>query len=380
MNPRSVRVLYLITELGFGGAERVVQGVAQSLARRGGYEVSAACLFHPGPVAQELEANGVDVFDLGMRSKLDVSAVLRLGSLLNQLRPDVLHSHLFHANVMARVVGRWRKVPIVVTSEHNMEVESGLRRTINRLTSPLSSQVVACSAPVADFTVNRIGIRRDKVAVVTNGVDTRWFSRKATDNTIPRSQEMELGLVPGSPLLVTVAGLRPEKALQNLVEAVALLRRDGRGVSAAIIGEGTQRAEIQGRIDDLALGESVHLLGQLDDPRPVLKKADIFVLPSSAEGLPIALLEAMAMELPSVVTDVGGIRRAIEDGVTGVLVEPSSPKALAEAIGALLDNEELRRSMGRRARERVELEFSIDAMVEDTIDLYERLLSEDVSD
>ncbi|MBU1751638.1 MAG: glycosyltransferase, partial [Chloroflexi bacterium] len=166
----AIRVLYLITELETGGAQTALAGLALHLDRAR-WEPQAACLYGAGVTAKRLRAGGVPVTDLCMRHRADARVLPRLWRLLRRERPHILHAYLFHANLLARVVGRLAGVPIILTSERTMGMESRARYLVNRLTAPLSDRVIAVSPSVRDFVVQRVGIAPDRVLVIPNGVD-----------------------------------------------------------------------------------------------------------------------------------------------------------------------------------------------------------------
>ena len=363
---KAVRIILLITELNVGGAERALARTVTGLSRDR-YNPLVACLYDPGVVADQIRASGVQVIDLRAKGKWDLSVAWRLYRLLRHEHPAILHTWMFHANVLGRILGRLAGVPIIISSERTMGQESRWRYWLNRLTDPLTDRVVCVSQQVADFAVQEVGIPQHKIVVIPNGINLREFDR------LPAKQQARAALeLPYDRALIgTVARLDPVKRLDVLLQAMASVK----SVGAVIIGDGPERARLEALRKQLGLVERVRFVGQQSNVPEWLAAMDLFVLSSDWEGMSNALLEAMAASLPVVATAVGGTSGVV-DGVTGLLVPPRDPDALAEAIIALLQDRERAEAMGRAGRERVERYFSVERMVQQTEALYEELIRE----
>jgi len=363
---KAVRIILLITELNVGGAERALARTVTGLSRDR-YNPLVACLYDPGVVADQIRASGVQVIDLRAKGKWDLSVAWRLYRLLRHEHPAILHTWMFHANVLGRILGRLAGVPIIISSERTMGQESRWRYWLNRLTDPLTDRVVCVSQQVADFAVQEVGIPQHKIVVIPNGINLREFDR------LPAKQQARAALeLPYDRALIgTVARLDPVKRLDVLLQAMASVK----SVGAVIIGDGPERARLEALRKQLGLVERVRFVGQQSNVPEWLAAMDLFVLSSDWEGMSNALLEAMAASLPVVATAVGGTSGVV-DGVTGLLVPPRDPDALAKAIIALLQDRERAEAMGRAGRERVERYFSVERMVQQTEALYEELIRE----
>jgi len=363
-----VPVFHLITELDVGGAQKAL---ACLLARldRDNFSPTVACLYNGDRVvAQEIRQLNLPVIDLGMTAKWRWDAFWRLYRLLRRQRPTILHTWMFHANFPGRLLGRLTGTPIIISSERTMGHESRWRYWLNRITEPLTDRVTCVSRLVAEFVVEKVGIPRCKIIVIPNGIDVRAFDRVST-----RQQARATLRLPSDSMLVgTVARLNPVKRLDVLLQAMASLDN----ACVVIVGDGVERARLETLSNELGLAERVHFAGQQDDVRPWLAALDVFALTSDWEGMPNAVLEAMATGLPVVATAVGGTPEVVVDGETGLLVPPRDPNALAQAITCLLREPDLRRKMGRAGRERVERHFSIEETVRQTEALYTTLLQE----
>ena len=361
-----ITVLHLITELNVGGAEKSLAHLLAHLDRDR-FSPSVACLYGgDGPIAGEIRAMNIPVIDLGVTAKWRWDGFWRLYDLLRRECPTILHTWMFHANIPGRVLGRLAGVPIVINSEHTMAMERGWRYWLNRITHPSTDQVICVSPQVADFFVDHVGIPRQKIIFIPNGVDLQNL-KDLPDKLQARAR---LALPPDQVLVGTVARLDPVKRLDVLLQALTSLS----DVSAVVVGDGPERVRLGEVSDRLKLTERVFFVGHQEDVWPWLAALDVFVLCSDWEGMSNALLEGMAAGLPVVATAVGGTTDVVVDGVTGLLVPPRDPPALAEAVVRLLRDPDLRHRMGEAGRHRVEEHFSLERMVGRTQALYQQLL------
>jgi glycosyltransferase involved in cell wall biosynthesis len=360
-----IPILYFITELSTGGAQVALLRLLKGLDRDR-FSPTVACLYNgDGAVAQEIRALDIDVFDARMRHKADLLALPRLYHHIRRTHPTILHTSLFHANLPGRILGRLAGVPVVICSERTMAMESKWRYRLNRWTIGLVDCVVVVSANVRDFCISHIGLPADKLVVIYNGVDL------PQDRLAPQGKaRADLSLPLDAPIIGAVSRLDPVKGVDVLLRAIALVE----DVHLAIVGDGPERASLAALADDLGVSNRVHWAGHRRDVPRLLPAFDLFVQPSLHEGLSNATLEAMTAGLPVVATAVGGTSEVVVDEVTGFLVPPRDPQALAQGICALLHDSDLRRKMGRAGQARVAQHFSLKHMVEQTQALYERLL------
>ncbi len=360
--------LHLITELDTGGAQKALARLLAHLDRTR-FTPHVACLYNGDKaVAQEIRELGIPVTDLGMTTKWRLDAFWRLYRLLRRELPTILHTWMFHANIPGRVLGRLAGIPIIISSERTMGQESRWRYQINRCTDPLTDRVACVSQLVANFVVKEVGIPRYKTIVIPNGIDMHDFEYLP----VKRQVRADLGLFRETALVGTVTRLAPVKRLDILLQAMALMD----DVPAVIVGGGPEHDRLETLSNQLGLMKQVHLVGYQSNVSKWLAAMDIFALTSDWEGMSNALLEAMAAGLPVVATAVGGTPEVVVDGVTGFLVPPRDPQALADAILRLLRDPELRQRMGEAGRARVAAHFSIEQMVHKTEALYEQLLAE----
>jgi glycosyltransferase involved in cell wall biosynthesis len=278
---------------------------------------------------------------------------------------------MIHANLIGRVAGRLAGVPIIINSRRNVYIGSPLRESLNRWTSPLADRVIAVCELARQVEIERANVPPNHVLTIYNGLDAAAFDVSDADGLrIRRSFEIP----PPAPLVGSVGRLHVQKDFHTLLTAMTYVRKCLPDVRLLIVGDGDLRDALEDRARAFGLAESVTFAGHRDDIPQILAALDVFTLPSRWEGLPNAVLEAMAAGLPVVATHVGGVPELVVDAETGLLVPPQDPAALSRALLTLLENSDLRREMGRAGRDRVRACFSIDRMVQDTAQLYDTLL------
>jgi glycosyltransferase involved in cell wall biosynthesis len=361
-----MRIAYMLTSLGMGGAERQVVALAERMKARG-HAVALILLRDRQP---EEWPTTVDLVCLEMR-KAPVSflaGLLRARRRLRDFQPDLIHSHVFPANMAARLL-KILLPAAVLSTVHNIYEGSWPRMLAYRLTDGLSRRTAFVSQAAADRYARLKAVPAHKASVLTNGIDTAEFAPSAERRAQLRAQ---MGV--GAEFVWLAAGrIVPAKDFPNLLHAFAQVRGEIPAAQLWIAGEalGAGSEVIQAQAAEL--GASVRWLGLRRDMPALLDAADGFVLASAWEGMPLVVGEAMAMEKPVVATDVGGVRELV--GEAGVIVPAKNPQALAQAMLAVMKRtEEDRCTLGRMARKRIVARFSIDAKAEEWEALYRAVL------
>lgn len=344
---RRVRVLCLIKGLGPGGAERLLLSLALLRDRSSfDYRVTYLLPWKTALVA-ELEEAGVGVDCLGVRREEDLRWAGRLRRQLRLGGFDVVHVHSPYAAGVARVVVRSlprRLRPAVVSTEHN--VWGGYRpltRLLTAVTFHWGDAWLAVSDPVRESMPSRL---RHRVEVVVNGV---ILDKVVAQRAFRQEVRSELGLRPDEVAIVTVANLTAKKGYPDLMAAARLLIDRGLPVRFISVGQGPLEAELRHLHRSMGLGDRFIFLGYQAEPTRILAGCDLFALASHHEGLPVAIMEALVIGLPSVVTDVGGVPEAVTDGVEGLLVEAGRPDAFADALERLVLDPDARERMSAAA-------------------------------
>jgi glycosyltransferase involved in cell wall biosynthesis/CelD/BcsL family acetyltransferase involved in cellulose biosynthesis len=324
-----------------------------------------------GEFKDELEESGVELILIERDSKLDVAALRPLWQRLRSGTVDVLHAHKHGSNVWGTALGRAARVPVVIAHEHAWSFEGQpVRKLLDReLIARGSDVLIAVSRHDRERMIDIERIPPDGVLMLPNGIPSEQLQAAG-------DLRGELGIGAEDPVVGAVAVLREEKALDLLVRAARVLVDEFPRLRVIVAGEGPLRAPLEELIDELGLHDVVQLLGTRSDVPEVVATLDVGVLCSRFEGGPLAVMEYMAGGKPVVATRVGGMPYLVEDGITGLLVEPGDPDALAAGIGELLRDPERAAQMGR-AGQAVQLrEHDLAVMVRRIEDLYETLLAE----
>ena len=369
---RRVRLLYVAGNFVTGGAERHLLEMWRRIDRER-FDVRIAVLKREGAFTPLVEATGLPIHDLGVGRRIydpsGLRGLLRLVSLVREFRPDVIHGYLFGPNLFAALAGRLCRVPVVCVAKRNVDAfESPRQISVQRLAHRLATHVTAVSREVGASSV-ALGIPASRVTVIENGVDVTRFDGVTRRDALPGLEAVPSGV----PLIGSVGCLAPRKDYGTLLAALARVaaRRDFR---CAIAGDGPDRAALEARAAELGIADRVVFLGERSDVDRLLPAFDLFTLSSREEGIPNALLEAMAAARPCVATRVGGNAEVLDDGRTGWLVPAQDPEALAAALGDALARPDEAARRGAAARRAMVEERSIEAMVRRHEEFYLRAL------
>jgi len=359
-------ILLVGDQLNLGGTEGQFAEVACGLDQSH-WDVHVTCLRAVGPLRARIEAAGIPVWSCGrgsFKSPRFALAVWQLARYLRTHRIGVLHAFDFYSNILGVLAGRLARVPAVIASQRELgDLRSPLQRRAYRGAMRLADYVLVNTAVVGDALVRDGVVAPARVATIPNGVDTARFSPAAA---VRRSRHVTVG---------ALGCLRAEKGFEHLVQAVALVREHDPRVRLAIWGDGPCRDDLARSIAGAGLGEAARLLGPTLQPETALRAMDIFTLTSVSEACSNALLEAMATGVPIVATRVGGNTALVEDEVSGLLVPPGDPSAVAKAIIRLVEDPGFGARLGTAAREVACTRFSRERMLSRIAALYERALA-----
>ncbi len=357
MNSSRTQLWYLIGTLSVGGAERTLVDLANGL-NTNQFDVTIWTILEPGPLAANV-GDHVTVRSLEATGKVDVSAPLRFVAALRRDRPDILQSFLFYDNTLAALASVFGRDTTVITGVRAVPNDPSRIRTLVRYVTPrLVDHVVSNSEAGAKFIVDH-GADPDCVSVVHNGRNLGAY-RKGT--ATPELRD-ELEIPSAAPVVGTVGRLLKRKGHYDLLEAWPLVLDEHPDAHLLIVGDGPERDGLETRARELGVWDSVHLPGTRDDVPALLDLMDVFAFPSHFEGLPGALLEAMAAGLPIVATPVDGNSELVTDGESGLYVSVSDSGSLATTIQTLLGDREFARELSEEASNVAQTEFSLKKMI-----------------
>ena len=365
MPARRLKILHLLVSLPVGGAEDLVAAIVRGLNPER-FAAEVACIGFPGPVGDELQAAGYPVSCLGL--DLQRASFWRLVAevrrLLKELRPDLLHTHLYHPNLYGRLAALGLGIPVVAAVHNSYARAKFHRRLWNYLLSWTTARVVVGSAQVWEDVRHYDGVTPARLLLLPYGI-----CLEDLETSLSRQEARQTLGVSGF-VLGAVGRLEEQKGHLNLLEALAQVRQELPEATLLLVGDGRLRPDLERRARELGLAERVRFLGTRRDLPLIYQALDLFVQPSWWEGLPLALLKAMGAGLPVLATRVSGVREVINDGGNGRLVEPGDAAALARVLLELYRQPERRARLGAAARLTIQEGYSLEAMVAQLEQLY----------
>ena len=361
------RVLQLLATGGNGGAQESYSGLLLRLDRSR-YEVRALSLSR-GSAVQRLRRLGLEVEVIDEAD--DEGAIRELAAYLRREEIDLLHAHMYRAEVIGARAALAAGTPVVMATVHSSRVRSPLDIAALAALTPVMDRLIVPSASIA-AKVRAEGRGGASFSIIPNGVDLARFDLPLTACALRR----EFGIPAGAPLLGVIARLEPEKGHRYLIDAMPAILRGAPETWLAIVGEGSQEAELRAQASALPAPtrDRIVFAGRREDVAAITGELDVAVLPSLREAQGISILEAMARSRPVVASAVGGIPEVLTDGIDGLLVPPADPVALAEACIRVACSPSLRARLGEAGRATVEARFSLDAMVRRIEDVYDEEL------
>lgn len=359
-----LKILFVITGLGMGGAEHVVTNLADNLVARG-HLVKIAYL--TGDAFVLPENPDIEIISLHLKSpKNTLEAYFKLRALVNQFKPEVLHSHMFHANILSRLLRLSITLPKLICTAHSNNEGGKLRMFAYRITDSLADMSTNVSQEAVDVFITKRAVKTGRMMPIVNGIDTNRF---VFNSDVCQDLRNQLRLQ-DKKMILAVGRLDTPKDYPNLLNAVALLAKKRQDFKVFITGDGPLKEELLSLMDSLNVSEFVEFLGVRRDVAALMSATDLFVLSSAWEGFGLVVAEAMACERVVVATDCGGVAEVL--GSNGFLVQPQDSVLLAETLNNTLKlSDDECNKIGSAARQRIIEHFSLDANVDAYFKLYE---------
>jgi glycosyltransferase involved in cell wall biosynthesis len=368
---RPIRVLHVMEAMVRGGAESLI--VEHARCAGPGVEVFLCALNREGPALEAAARAGASIVRLphGGGPLRPITRVRALARAMRAARIDVVNGHNPTGGLYATVAGRLAGVAVIVRTEHSLHYagrHSGLYPLIERILTLMTRRVVCVCRAVLDSHARRLPWAARRFVTVANGISP-------APRTRPRQEvRADLGIEPAAALLLSVGSLTKQKAQHVLIDAFAVVHAARPGARLAIAGDGPLRGALETQARRLGLDGLVIFLGGREDVADLVEACDLFVLSSEREGLPVTLLEAMRGGRAAVVTRVGGMPEAVEDGITGRIVPAGDTAAMAAMLLALLEDAGARTAMGAAAAVRWRAAFTAERMVAETEAIYREAL------
>ncbi|MFT4019917.1 MAG: glycosyltransferase [Acinetobacter sp.] len=367
-----MKVLLLSTGLGLGGAEKIVTSLADQLFVTG-HEVKIAYL--TGEIELRPQHTEIELISLQLDSlrKL-VKSIFMLKKLIQKFQPDVVHAHMFHAILLARLARKYIGFPRLICTAHSKAVGGKVRQFLYRITDAASDINSNVSEEATQHFIQQHAFRADNAYTVSNGIDTEKFQFSKQARLRLRQQ---FSLSDTTPVLIAVGRLMEAKDYPNLIQAFAKVHTTVSQAQLFIVGEGNLRPQLQQLVQSLRLQQQIHFLGVRHDIADLLSMADLFVLSSAWEGFGLVVAEAMSCQRIVIATDCGGVKEVLGDAAW--LVEPANAQMLGNKIvqGIQLSTEQ-RKQLGQQHRQRIVQYYAVAVMVEQWLKLYNNPLEGEI--
>jgi glycosyltransferase involved in cell wall biosynthesis len=366
---KMLRIAHIDTERTWRGGEAQLMHLARGLATKGHRQWVVG---QPGsPLLDRASKEGLETVSLGMPWEFSLPAIIRLVRFFRQNGIHVVHMHTSHAGTLGGIASKIAKVKVKVISRRvDFSIRNNLFRKLKYEWG--ANRIIAISEGIRDVLV-KDGINPSRIVVIRSGIDLSRFDPALS----PATFRKEIGVDLTTPLIGNIAHFADHKGHRYLIEAAREVMASLPGARFVLVGEGELKKSIEELVARLGLEKAVILTGFRTDIPAILAALDLFVLSSHLEGLCTSVMDAMAMGIAVVATRTGGVPEVVEDGVTGLLVPPRDPGALAGAIVRMIKDATLRQRMGRAGRERVVARFSARAMVDETETLYYQILKDE---
>lgn len=351
-----IHVVHLTTDSKIGGTERMIFEIASSLdpARFRSTVVTLKTSGSAG-LGDLCRQHNIPYVGLNIRSKYDLFAVWKFLRLLWFLRKNndcILHTYLFHANIIGRILGTLAGIPVIISGQRNIDLwRKWYHNTIDRRTASLCRVIISNSYAGKAVLASQIKVPEEKILVIHNGINPDAYPYEQITEGIHTKE---------AKVFLTLASLTEKKGHAFLLAALKKLPCD---FDAYFVGSGPEEDSLRELCKKMGLYNKVHFEGHKTDVMEYLSKSDIFILPSLWEGLPVALMEAMACGLPCIASRVGGVPELISHETDGILVAPKNVEQMAQNLVKLVYDPALRRKLGKNARKKIEDMFSTEKMI-----------------
>ena len=376
MKKPSVKVLHLIDSGGLYGAENVVLNLSWGLEKLNCQSV-VGCFAYKGKthpeVGMKAESLGLENVFFELQNKVDLTCALKVAAYCKRANVSIVHSHGYKPSLICMLMSAFYRIPYIITCHlwYTDNARLKLYTFLEKISMFFAKKVIGVSDEiVADLA--KAGVQPTKLTVIDNGIDTEVLQTSRQYDELALRQE--LGLLKDTFVIGSLGRLTQQKDYPTLLQAAAELLKERRDVEFIVAGEGELQSELVALSHTLGIQNKFHFVGFRNDKEDLLKLIEVFVLTSLDEGLPIALLEAMAVKIPVVVTKVGGIPKVVKHGENGMLIEKGDFFQLKEDLVALMDDRHLREDLGTKGHEIVVQKFSIAQMTKKYLGVYQQTL------
>ena len=325
-------ILHLITGLGVGGTETSLLQLLPEMQTH--YNNHVCCIMGKGLTGKKLEEKGIPVHYLLLRNPFDIGCIFRFRRIITSIRPDILITYLIHADLFGRMFGKLFGIRKIVCSERGSLLQWEFLRFFDRLTSSFVDKYTVQTFVAKQELIRKLHISEDSVQIIPNPIDTSEYDFKMNTEI----KKGSLGIDKNDINIICVSNLRQGKGHEYLLEAFEEVYKKHTGINLLLAGDGEKMDSLKKQASGYVSKKNIRFLGKRDDIKELLKISDIFVLPTLAEGMSNAIMEAMASKVPIVTTNIPANKTLLQDPQCGILVEPGNGKELARALSDIIQN------------------------------------------
>lgn len=363
------KILHLITGLEIGGAEKMLLKILPKIQNN--FDNKVCTLLKDGPVGKELRKAGIKIYHLDFSVLNSIKSILKFRKIIREFQPDILTTYLIHSDLFGRIFGQLFGIKTIICSQRGSLLNWEWLRVIDRLTKFLVTKYIVQTETAKKELMKKLNLPGNKFEIIPNSIDLKEYEFKIDKNK--KKAELKINL--DNLNIICVSNLRTGKGHKYLLEAFentfchSIASRNP-APNLLIVGDGDQKEKLLQQIKNYKSKNNIYFLGNRSDVKDILKISDIFVLPTLAEGMSNAILEAMASGLPIITTNIPENKELIENKKTGFLIPVKNSKKLADKIIYLLENDNKRKDTGERAKNKIAENFETKKVIKKMATFY----------
>ncbi|MFA6184001.1 MAG: glycosyltransferase [Parcubacteria group bacterium] len=362
------RILHLITGLEIGGAEMMLLKTLPKM--QDDFDNRVCCIMGHGPMGKKLEEAGIPVYYLNLKNIFELGLILRFRKVTKELKPNILVTYLIHADLFGRVFGRLFGIKKIICNQRGSLLQWEFLRVIDRLTKCLVTHYIVQTKVTKRELAQKLHLPLEKFTVIPNSIDVSEYKFELDKD----AKKKELGINPTNQNIVCVSNLRRSKGHEYLLEAFEEIYAKNNNINLLIVGDGEREVELREKTENYSSKNNIYFLGKRSDVKEILRISDVFILPTLAEGMSNAIMEAMATGLAIITTAIEVNKELIQDNYSGLLVPTQNSIAISQSIDKITYNLKLKNQLRFNAKEKIINNFSVKACVEKTKNLYNTIL------
>lgn len=361
------KILHFITGLNIGGAETMLLRILPKM--QNDFDNSVCTLLGDGPIGVELRKAGIKTYHLNFSFANLFSSIFAFRKIIIEFKPDILVTYLIHADLFGRIFGKLFGIKNIISSQRGSLLQWKSLRYIDRLTKFLVNQYIVQTEIAKKDLMKSLKLKDDKIIVIPNAIDAKEF-----DFSINKNEKLkELSIINENINIVCVSNLRKGKGHEYLLNAFEKVFNQNKDINLLIVGDGEEKEKLIKQTTNYNSKNNIYFLGKRNNIKEILKVSDIFILPTLAEGMSNAIMEAMASGLAIITTSIPANKSLLQSDCA-ILIEPANEKEIADAIILLLSNKELSEKLASQGQKIIKEKYSIDIVTNKLKILYAKFL------